>query len=314
MNFVRFQYLTVFLSIVLLLNGCVSEPRDERVNYLSKRSLSNRSPAMAYDTTATTGAGYHIVQQGETLSTISRYYGFHYRDVAAWNNIYPPYTIWPGQQLLIYTAPVVSSLSVNQYPTVVPASYHSGITPLSYQTSGVVPVNYSNRRIVPLSYSNSGVVPVNYGNSGVVPLSYYGNSNVVPLSYGNSSVMPLSYYGNSNVVPLSYYNNPNVVPLNYGSSYVMPLHYRTSTALPVYYNTPSAVIHTQGKSALGVPAAGVSTKIAVPASNFHTARRGESLSSIATLYGLTVYELALWNDITSPYTVHFGQQLLIVEP
>lgn len=43
----------------------------------------------------------YTVSQGETLYSISWRYGYDHREVAAWNNIKPPYSIYPGQQLYI---------------------------------------------------------------------------------------------------------------------------------------------------------------------------------------------------------------------
>ena len=51
-----------------------------------------------------TGCGgfvYHHVQAGETLYSISWKYGLDYRDVAKWNHIQAPYTIYDGQQLRV---------------------------------------------------------------------------------------------------------------------------------------------------------------------------------------------------------------------
>jgi lipoprotein NlpD len=51
------------------------------------------------------GPDYHYlrykVRPKETLYSIAFRFGYDYREVAAWNNILPPYTIWPGQELLI---------------------------------------------------------------------------------------------------------------------------------------------------------------------------------------------------------------------
>jgi lipoprotein NlpD len=41
----------------------------------------------------------YTVERGDTLYSISWRYGLAYRQVAAWNNIGPPYTIYPGQKL-----------------------------------------------------------------------------------------------------------------------------------------------------------------------------------------------------------------------
>ena len=43
----------------------------------------------------------YTVNKGETLYSISWRYGYDHREVAAWNNIKPPYSIYPGQQLLL---------------------------------------------------------------------------------------------------------------------------------------------------------------------------------------------------------------------
>ncbi len=47
------------------------------------------------------GFGYHRVQSGETLYSISWRYGLDYREVAGWNRLKDPYTIYTGQQLRV---------------------------------------------------------------------------------------------------------------------------------------------------------------------------------------------------------------------
>lgn len=53
--------------------------------------------------------GVHIVQAGETLYSIAWQYGQDYREVARWNGISSPYTIFPQQQLRM-----VKPASINQ--------------------------------------------------------------------------------------------------------------------------------------------------------------------------------------------------------
>lgn len=43
----------------------------------------------------------HTVRSGETLFSIAFDYGYDYREIAAWNEIPPPYTIFVGQQLVV---------------------------------------------------------------------------------------------------------------------------------------------------------------------------------------------------------------------
>ncbi|NPV85075.1 MAG: LysM peptidoglycan-binding domain-containing protein [Anaerolineae bacterium] len=60
---------------------------------------------------STPPSSYHIVQAGETLSSIAQKYGLNWLDLAAINKIPPPYIIYVGQPILLYggsTAPVSS--------------------------------------------------------------------------------------------------------------------------------------------------------------------------------------------------------------
>ena len=50
---------------------------------------------------------------------------------------------------------------------------------------------------------------------------------------------------------------------------------------------------------------------AVFAQQIHTVQRGQTLYSIARLYGRTVAEVAQANGLTEPYTIHAGNQLTI---
>jgi lipoprotein NlpD len=44
---------------------------------------------------------YHVVERGETLSSISWMYGHDYQKVAQWNQVKPPYVIREGQRLRV---------------------------------------------------------------------------------------------------------------------------------------------------------------------------------------------------------------------
>lgn len=44
----------------------------------------------------------HVVQKGDTLYGVAFRNGIDVRDLAAWNRIAPPYTIYPGQRLYLY--------------------------------------------------------------------------------------------------------------------------------------------------------------------------------------------------------------------
>jgi lipoprotein NlpD len=48
--------------------------------------------------------------------------------------------------------------------------------------------------------------------------------------------------------------------------------------------------------------------------DFHTVRQGDSLYSVAFLYGYEVEEVATWNGLQAPYTIYKGQRLRLKPP
>lgn len=69
----------------------------------------------------------YIVQPGDTLMEIARRFGIIWTDLAAWNNLYDPYAIFPGQQLLLS-----ENGSPSAGPVIPPASDTSLAIPSSY--------------------------------------------------------------------------------------------------------------------------------------------------------------------------------------
>lgn len=56
-------------------------------------------------------SGYHIVGEGDTLYSIAWRYNFDYKQLADWNKVRVPYTIYPGQ--LIRLKPVLKKKGTN---------------------------------------------------------------------------------------------------------------------------------------------------------------------------------------------------------
>jgi len=84
-------YKYIILSLLLLLNsGCLSFVKpDSRKNSYSHSHASRQVVT------------HHRVKAGETLYSIAFQYGRDHRDVARWNKIRRPYTIYPKQKLRI---------------------------------------------------------------------------------------------------------------------------------------------------------------------------------------------------------------------
>lgn len=91
----------LILASCLLLAACgtmrssvVVEPADD--GYRSSASGSSSLPAR----TPVPGGSY-VVAKGDTLYSIAFRKGVDFRDLAQWNGVAAPYTIWPGQRLTL---------------------------------------------------------------------------------------------------------------------------------------------------------------------------------------------------------------------
>lgn len=89
--------LPALLLLALLLAGCFGG--GEPVRQAPRPSAPARSEP----------ARIHIVQSGDTLYAIARRYGVDFRELARWNRIGPPYTIYPKQRLQVSSGGTVAA-------------------------------------------------------------------------------------------------------------------------------------------------------------------------------------------------------------
>lgn len=82
------------------------------------------APAAAPAGSAIPRDGRYEVRQGDTLYGIAFRHGLDYREVARWNGIAPPYTIYPGQRLRLRSdaGPAAGGTSVTGMPAPRPAT------------------------------------------------------------------------------------------------------------------------------------------------------------------------------------------------
>jgi len=108
---VRFS--PIILIVCLLLNGCSGNVRAPVVSGSEKipagRTATPATVSSKPSVSVQTSVRQHTVVHGDTLYSISFNYGLDYRNVAAWNGIRSPYTIYPGQKLKL--TPAVSGTS-----------------------------------------------------------------------------------------------------------------------------------------------------------------------------------------------------------
>lgn len=82
-----------------LLAAC-GTPRSVVVQPTSRSGPSYRAPSRVVIHPGASGT--YRVEKGDTLYSIAFRHGKDFRDVAQWNGISAPYTIWPGQVLLMH--------------------------------------------------------------------------------------------------------------------------------------------------------------------------------------------------------------------
>lgn len=82
-------YKFLFLCLLILLNSAC-------IRFVKHDSGESKSPR-----TLSKVVTHHRVKAGETLYSIAFEYGRDHRDVARWNRIKRPYTIYPKQKLRI---------------------------------------------------------------------------------------------------------------------------------------------------------------------------------------------------------------------
>ena len=92
----RYLALPLVLAVVLLLSACstvVVEPASGQQSYrgpVAHATAAARTPVPG---------GSYTVAKGDTMYSIAFRNSVDYRDLAKWNGIAAPYTIWPGQKL-----------------------------------------------------------------------------------------------------------------------------------------------------------------------------------------------------------------------
>lgn len=95
---------------------------------ISRRSLESRplqTAPVSGQSSGSTAPATHTVERGDTLYSVAWTYGLDYRRLALANNLTPPYTIYPGQQLNLDERGVSNS-AVDALPEI-PASPAGGV-------------------------------------------------------------------------------------------------------------------------------------------------------------------------------------------
>jgi lipoprotein NlpD len=98
------QYMLWMLAAAMLLAGCAST-----VDY-------------RWPTLADAQSSLYTIRKGESLYAIAWHYGLNYKQLASWNNIGPPYTIYPGQRIRLSPPPTYTYAQTATSPPPAPTS------------------------------------------------------------------------------------------------------------------------------------------------------------------------------------------------
>lgn len=90
------------LFIYLILQACAGSgvapvANREEVKAVKTKTTQRSTPVSEKESVAGSDKGRHIVVKGDTLYSIAWRYNRDYKEIADWNNITAPYTIYPGQ-------------------------------------------------------------------------------------------------------------------------------------------------------------------------------------------------------------------------
>ncbi|MDD3448215.1 MAG: peptidoglycan DD-metalloendopeptidase family protein [Gammaproteobacteria bacterium] len=154
--------LALAVVAALLLDGCGGRDTTAPVTERYGASVRKAAPAAPRGTPR---GGDYTVQRGDTLYSIAWRYGRDYRELAAWNGIRPPYTIYVGQRLR--TAPGAPSTAARapvRESAPAPAAPARSATPRAApapDTRGAAPPRASASKPDPASVSGTVVFPRN---------------------------------------------------------------------------------------------------------------------------------------------------------
>ena len=118
-------YIIIGLFIIALLQACASsgvapvskrgEVKESQPQVTQRGQTQTKTKAASRKTI--NKDGFHIVASGDTLYSIAWRYDFDYKEVANWNNIDAPYTIYPGQFIRLKPTPKKKGVALKPQQT-----------------------------------------------------------------------------------------------------------------------------------------------------------------------------------------------------
>lgn len=277
--------------------------------YTSPNAVSTSVPAA--------GTGQYQVQPGDTVYRLSRQSGYSVSQLMSWNGLSSPQLLRVGQRFWL-TPPSGNTLqSSNFRAQSVTQPVPRPITPNA---------NSSNYHVV-VGGDTLYSVARRYGYTPEDIAAWNGISPPYTLTIGSSLRL-----GSTGTAPMRSLSSTSSSSSRAGNRYHVVSSGQTVYSIANMYGcSVNELLANNGlnstrlriKQKLNVSKCSNSSGYASSNSlamqslpvarnvSYHTVKSGETLDSIARLYGVTIHELAFWNGIGSPYTVYPGKRLNI---
>lgn len=307
--------------------------------YPAPQTYPNPQPAP----TNTYNGAYYTVQAGEGLYRIALNHGIaDYKQLAAWNNIPPPYNISPGQRLRM--TPPANVVTQPQQPVYQPqpspsvtynnntrGTYHTvarGDT--LYKISKMYGTSVSEiMRLNNLSNTNIGlgqqllVSKASTNTYAPAPTTTYTpqptyapapttniRAQYHTVSAGETLYRIATFYGLKYLDIARWNNIPAPYDVKVGQQLLLTAPNGQSTYTPDKTTVPTVstvytppVVNPTPKSEPVV----VARRTDIPAT--HTIQRGETIYTLSDRYGIPARDIARWNNINPPYILAIGDTL-----
>jgi len=287
------------------------------------------------------GARYHTVNAGETLYSIARQYSVSVQDLVIWNELPSPYTLSIGQSLMV--SPAYNGNTIIVDGRAVPLIPADQWNPMNQPTVVVnQPMTTGGQVHIVQPQETLYGIARRYGVAIQDLAAWNGMSQPYPsLSIGQRLIIS----GTSSYIPpatpaISYTPPAISTPMNatqyhtvqkgetlfrlsrqYNVS-VNQLASANSLRQPYALKVGQRLLIPGGSDGASYASAGMLSSSSVaflppPVKKatklYHTVKKGESLATIAAMYGQNTQELALWNGIAPPYNIYVGQSLMVVQ-
>lgn len=280
---------------------------------ITKPKTDSKAVKSEVSSSPKTDAISHVVQGGETLFSIAQRYGYTVTEIAKWNGLEPPYTLSLGRHLQVEPpqkstqSPQSSHNKTVQSNTDKPANYHTVVKGDTLYNiaqrygSNVNEIAVWNHLQAPytlslgqrLQVTSSAGIQQTPSTCKLCPIQQqakptHHNTGYHTVVQGNTLFSLSKKYG---------YTVPQIASWN---RLQPPYELSVGQRLRVY--PPSGILKTITRQKNTSKRQSSSTR-------HHIVKPGDTLTSIATQYGLSAYDLSNWNGIGSPYTLYPGQKL-----